>query len=76
MPPLNANMRALNSYAESVKLHNLYFIAFSQRVPQASQKRQIQARLKKVGRRSRGCPRHIANPVEHFFDTHGKSLNL
>ena len=29
MPVLNANIRALNSYSGSLKLHNLYFIAYT-----------------------------------------------
>ena len=34
----NANIKALNLYAESSKLHNSYYMAPSQRVPQADRR--------------------------------------
>lgn len=61
---LNTNIRAFNSYAETLKFKNLYFMAGSQRVPQARPKRQIQA----DSSRSEGGRKGVSgNPKEHSF---------
>ena len=73
MPVLNANIRMFNSYAESLKLHNLHFTPHPQKVPGASQKRQIQARLKKVGRKKRRCCARAAKATGAFLWAPGYS---
>lgn len=62
MPILSTNIRAFNSYAESPKLHNVVHSS-SPEVPQASQKRQIQARLKKMEKEEQRCPSRSVCPT-------------
>lgn len=58
MSVVNTNIRAFNSKAESLKFHNLYFMGHPQKVPEAGQKKLLQARLSKFRRRLRRSPRH------------------
>lgn len=58
MPVLSANIRAFNSKAESLKLHNLYF-GSSSKIPHAGQSL-TQARLRKSRGRKRRFPQSAA----------------
>lgn len=58
MPVLSANIRAFNSKAESLKLHNLYF-GSSSKTPRAGQSL-TQARLRKSRGRKRRFPQGAA----------------
>lgn len=66
MPILNKNIRAFNSYAESPKLHNLYWLLYPWKVPWAGQRRWMQARIRGGGRRKRNSSRYGVGPTDNF----------